>query len=53
MSIDPNNLVVKLCADGMQAEASGRMDLANRQFEKAWAVHSTDFEACIAVEAAE
>lgn len=48
MPIDPENVVVKLCASGMQAETEGRMDDAKRLYEQAWSGHSTDYEACIA-----
>lgn len=48
MSIDPNNVVVKLCASGIQAENDGRLDDAKRLYEEAWSEHSTDYEACIA-----
>lgn len=48
MSIDPNNAVVKLCAEGMQAESSGHLDEAKKLYEEAWDTHSDDYEACIA-----
>jgi tetratricopeptide (TPR) repeat protein len=48
MSIDPENVVVKLCVSGMQAETEGRLDDAKRLYEQAWNGHSTDYEACIA-----
>jgi hypothetical protein len=46
--MDPNNAVVKLCADGMSAEQEGRLADARALFERAWAARSDDFEACIA-----
>lgn len=46
--MDPNNHVVKLCAEGMQAEADGRLDEAKALYDQAWADHDTDLEACIA-----
>jgi tetratricopeptide (TPR) repeat protein len=46
--IDPDNPVVKLCAEGMQAESSGRLDEARERYEQAWTEHSNDYEACIA-----
>lgn len=46
--MDPNNVIVKLCADGMQAETNGRLDEAKKLYEQAWAKHNTDYEACIA-----
>ena len=46
--MDPNNPVVKLCADGMQAEGEGRLDVAHTCFQQAWDARQDDFEACIA-----
>jgi hypothetical protein len=46
--MDPENPVVKLCAEGMQAEGQGRNDEARRLFEAAWEARTNDFEACIA-----
>ena len=46
--MDPNNPVVKLCAEGMQAEAQGRLEEARSLFMQAWARRQDDFEACIA-----
>ncbi len=46
--MDPDNAVVKLCAEGMQAEGEGRNDAARALFEQAWQSRSDDFEACIA-----
>jgi hypothetical protein len=36
VDVDPGNPVVKLCAQGMQAECEGRDDLARRLFARAW-----------------
>lgn len=47
-SMDPDNLVVKLCAEGMQAEAVGDHTLARELFTRAWDAHRDDYEACIA-----
>ncbi|WP_437721749.1 hypothetical protein [Sorangium sp. So ce861] len=47
-SIDPNNPVVRLCAEGMQAEAEGRHEDARALFEQAWAARTDEYEACIA-----
>ncbi len=47
-TVDPDNAVVKLCAQGMAAEAEGRMDDARVLFSEAWSVSSDDYEACIA-----
>lgn len=46
--MDTDNLVVKLCIEGMQAEVKGLSDDARKLFERAWAVHQDDYEACIA-----
>jgi tetratricopeptide (TPR) repeat protein len=48
MTIDPNNPVVRLCVQGMQAEARGRFDEARSLFARAWEASSDDFEACVA-----
>lgn len=46
--MDPNNPVVKLCAQGMQAEAEGDHALALDLFTRAWEARQDDYEACIA-----
>lgn len=46
--MDPNNPVVKLCAEGMQADSEDRIDDAHKLFLQAWAARQDDFEACIA-----
>src|SRR5690349_3606961 len=46
--MDPNNPVVKLCVEGMQAETAGRGEDARRLFAQAWEASQDDFEACIA-----
>lgn len=46
--MDPNNPVVKLCAEGMQAEGEGQIEAARACFQQAWDVRQDDFEACIA-----
>lgn len=46
--IDIDNQVVKLCVEGMQAEAEGRFADARTCFEQAWDVRQNDFDACIA-----
>ncbi len=48
MQMDPNNAVVKLCAQGMEAEAAGRMHEAKSLFEQAWGAASDDYERCVA-----
>jgi len=44
MNFDPENRVVKLCAEGMQAEAKGELDAAKKCFDEAWSIASDDFE---------
>lgn len=46
--MDPDNPVVKLCAQGMQAEVAGRLDDASALFMQAWEQSNDDYEACIA-----
>ncbi|HEX8710105.1 MAG TPA: hypothetical protein VF723_17820 [Pyrinomonadaceae bacterium] len=46
--MDTDNLVVRLCSEGMQAEAEGRPDEARKLFEQAWAAAQDDYEACVA-----
>ena len=46
--MDPNNPVVKLCAEGMQAEFAGKPDDAKALFMQAWEQSQDDYEACIA-----
>jgi hypothetical protein len=43
---DPTNPVVALCAEGMREE--GTPATARACFERAWAIHRDDYEACIA-----
>jgi hypothetical protein len=46
--MDPNNPVVRLCADGMRAEGEGRPDEARALFMEAWSAQVDDYDACIA-----
>ena len=46
--MDPNNPVVLLCVEGMQAEGAGRPDDARALFAQAWDAATDDWEACIA-----
>ncbi|RKG73916.1 tetratricopeptide repeat protein [Corallococcus terminator] len=46
--MDPENPVVKLCGQGMQAEAARRHEEARECFQRAWDVATDDYEACIA-----
>ncbi len=48
MMLDPNNPVVKLCIEGMQAEFQGNITEAQALFKRAWDQSSDDFESCIA-----
>jgi len=47
-TVDAANPVVKLCADGMAAEAEGRTEDARAFFAEAWRACNDDYEACIA-----
>jgi tetratricopeptide (TPR) repeat protein len=44
MNFDPENKVVQLCAQGMQAEAEGKIEEANNCFKQAWEAATNDFE---------
>ena len=46
--MDPNNPIVRLCVEGMQAEAAGKAAEARMLLIKAWEQKQNDFEACIA-----
>ena len=46
--MDENNPVMKLCAEGMQAEGEGRSEAARQLYERAWVESSDDFEASAA-----
>lgn len=46
--MDENNPVVKLCAEGMQAEGEGRPEVARELYERAWAMSKDGFEASAA-----
>jgi hypothetical protein len=46
--MNPENLVVKLCTDGMRAEAEGRLAEASDLFLEAWTACKDDFDACVA-----
>lgn len=47
MEIDPNNPVVKLCAEGIAAEMAGRIAEAAALYQQAWQARTDDYEACI------
>lgn len=44
MQFDPNNNVVKLCAQGMEMEGQGNPKDASKLFLKAWNESTNDFE---------
>ena len=44
MQFDPNNIVVKLCAEGMTKEADQKLDEAQELFLQAWNEAANDFE---------
>ena len=46
--MDPNNPVIKLCAEGMKAETEGRTDEAHMLFVQAWEQSKNDYDACVA-----
>ena len=44
MQFDPNNLIIKLCAQGMEKEGEGKANEAAELFLKAWNDSTTDLE---------
>lgn len=44
MEFDPNNNVVKLCAQGMEMEGKGKPEEATKFFYQAWSEATNDFE---------
>jgi hypothetical protein len=46
--MDPNNPVVRLCAQGMRAESEGRNTDARALFQQAWQTAADDYDACVA-----
>jgi rifampin ADP-ribosylating transferase len=44
MEFDPDNKIIKLCAEGMEAEGHGHEVEALNLFTQAWNESSTDFE---------
>ena len=46
--MDPNNPIVRLCAEGMEWEMKGKLDEASKLFMTAWEQSADDFEKCIA-----
>jgi tetratricopeptide (TPR) repeat protein len=47
MEIDPNNPVVKLCAEGIAAEMAGRATEATALYQQAWEIQADDYDVCI------
>jgi tetratricopeptide (TPR) repeat protein len=45
--MDPNNPVIRLCTEGMQAESQGKNEAALRLFTQAWEASRDDYEACV------
>ena len=46
--MDPDNPIVKLCAQGMEAETAGEPTKARELFDQAWNAASDDWERCVA-----
>jgi tetratricopeptide (TPR) repeat protein len=46
--MDPDNPVIQLCVQGVEAEAQARFDDARVLYENAWRASRDDVEACIA-----
>lgn len=46
--MDPNNPIVRLCVEGMQAEGTGKMEAARLLFTQAWDQSRDHYEACMA-----
>ncbi|HRH49774.1 MAG TPA: rRNA adenine methyltransferase [Panacibacter sp.] len=44
MQFDPNNKIIKLCAEGMSLEGAGRKEEAAQLFRQAWDESTNDFE---------
>jgi hypothetical protein len=45
MEFDPNNKVIQLCSQGMEAEFAGNIGQAHALFQQAWDLAKDDFEA--------
>jgi hypothetical protein len=48
--MDPNNAIIRRCAEGMELEMKGQIEEAARLFAVAWDGSSDDFERCIAAQ---
>lgn len=48
MNINPENAIVSLCAQGMEKEGEGDIEMAAALFQLAWETATSDYERCIA-----
>lgn len=48
MFFDPDNKIVRLCAEGMQLEGKGNFEAAQELFSQAWEASQSDLERFIA-----
>ena len=48
ITMDPDNPIIRLCAEGMGEQALGNREAAEALFMRAWSEASDDFEACVA-----
>jgi len=46
--MDPNNPVVRLCAQGIEVEMQGRRDEAASLYLQAWEIRQDEIDACVA-----
>lgn len=46
--MDPDNPIIRLCAEGMSEQALGNREAAEALFTQAWNDASDDYEACVA-----
>ena len=44
MQFDPNNIIVKLCSEGIEAEGKGEIEKAKQLYQKAWDNSTNHFE---------
>jgi rifampin ADP-ribosylating transferase len=44
MQFDPNNIVIKLCSEGMEAEGKGEIEKAKQLYQQAWDNSTNHFE---------
>lgn len=48
MLFDPDNPIVRLCAEGMEMEGMGNSDVASQFYKKAWDLASNNLEKMVA-----